>query len=110
MTSCFIRRAKKVKDRDHGQSLTEETLTEYLEGVLDPVGKAASEVHLVSCGDCRKMLAFYMNVLQPEVTSDEREMLEVITAQWDKKTTNKSVPRRKLMLPRLLAATATVAV
>jgi hypothetical protein len=37
------------KATGHGQCLTDETLTDYLEGALDPAIKAASEVHLIAC-------------------------------------------------------------
>ena len=56
---------------NHGECLTEETLTEYLEGVLDPALKAASEVHLIACDDCRNQLAFLMRVLNQEMTAEE---------------------------------------
>ena len=64
---------------DHGQCITEETLTEYLEGRLDPAIKAASEVHLVSCDDCRHHLVFYMRLLNQEIQPDESGAIEAIT-------------------------------
>jgi tetratricopeptide (TPR) repeat protein len=75
-----------VKFGDHGLCLTEETLTEYLDGALDPAIRAVSEVHLVSCSECRGRLAFLMHILQPEVTSEEANTLELIAAKWDKQT------------------------
>ena len=54
-----------MRDRDHGTCLTDETLTDYLEGALDLPLKAASEVHLVSCEDCRNQLALLMLLLEP---------------------------------------------
>jgi tetratricopeptide (TPR) repeat protein len=74
-----------VKDSDHGQCLTDETLTEYLAGDLDPAIKAASEVHLVSCGECRTQLAHFMRVLNPDVTSEEEQALVAITAEWNRR-------------------------
>jgi tetratricopeptide (TPR) repeat protein len=94
--------------RDHGECLTDETLTEYLEGGLDPAVKAASEVHLVACEECRNQLAFFMHVLQPEVTPEEANALEVIVAEWDKKKANKRVPERRAF-PRFLAALTAIA-
>jgi len=47
-----------VTDKSHGECLTEETLTEYLEGGLDPAIKLASEVHLIACDGCRGRLGF----------------------------------------------------
>jgi tetratricopeptide (TPR) repeat protein len=77
---------------DHGQCLTEETLTDYLEGELDPAIKAASEVHLVGCDDCRVKLGFYMRLLNEEVTPQETADIEVVTAEWVNKS--KRIPRR----------------
>jgi len=94
--------------RDHGECLTDETLTEYLEGGLDPAVKGASEVHLVACEECRIQLAFFMHVLQPEVTPEEASALEDIVAEWDKKTANKRVPERR-GFPRFLAALTAIA-
>ena len=98
-----------MSDRDHGQCLTDETLTEYLEGGLEPAVKAASEVHLISCDECRNQLAFFMRVLQPDVTLEEANSVKAIAAQWGKKTDNRAMPQRKLMFPRLLVALASVA-
>lgn len=78
---------------DHGQCLTEETLIEYLEGGLDPAIKAASEVHLVACDDCRLRLAFYMRVLDEEISPDEAATIQLVTAEWDKKAKDR-MPRR----------------
>ena len=52
-----------MRGNDHGQCLTEETLTEYLEGSLDPALKAVSEVHLVACDGCREQLGYFMHLL-----------------------------------------------
>ncbi len=71
---------------DHGQCLTEETLTEYLEGKLDPAIKAASEVHLVACDDCRLSLGFYMRLLDEEVRPEEVTAIQLVTAEWEKKS------------------------
>jgi tetratricopeptide (TPR) repeat protein len=78
---------------DHGQCLTEETLTEYLEGGLDPAIKAASEVHLVACDECRQRLGSYMRLLNEEVTAEEAATIQLVTAEWDKKTKERTVPR-----------------
>ena len=69
---------------DHGVCLTEDTLTDYLEGGLDPAIKAASEVHLLGCDRCRSKLGFYMQLLNEEVTADETAMIESFTAEWEK--------------------------
>ena len=78
---------------DHGQCLLEETLTDYLEGGLDPAIKAASEVHLVSCDDCRLRLGFYMRVLDSEMNREEAAAIQTFTAEWDKKRKDR-IPRR----------------
>ena len=78
---------------DHGQCLTEETLTDYLEGGLDPAIKAASEVHLVACDDCRLKLGFYMRLLKREVTGEEAAIIQSATLEWDKKGRDR-MPRR----------------
>jgi tetratricopeptide (TPR) repeat protein len=69
---------------NHGECLTEETLTEYLEGVLDPALKAASEVHLIACDDCRNQLAFLMRVLNQEMTAEETIAVQMAIAQADR--------------------------
>jgi len=69
----------------HGQCLTEETLTEYLEGGLDPVIKAASEVHLVACDNCRNRLGFFMRLMDENMTDEEAVALQTFADQWDKK-------------------------
>jgi tetratricopeptide (TPR) repeat protein len=97
-----------VSGRDHGQCLTDETLTDYLEGNLEPAVKAASEVHLIACGECRNQLAFFMRVLQPDVTSEEALALGAIAAQWKTKTGRKVMPQRKTH-PRLPLALASIA-
>lgn len=97
-----------MKDSDHGQCITEETLTEYLEGDLDPAVKAASEVHLVSCGACRGQLAFFMHVLQPDVSPEEANALEVVTAEWDMRKESQKASARNGTFPRLFAALAAV--
>jgi hypothetical protein len=78
----------------HGQCLTEETLTEYLEGVLDPALKAASEVHLIACDECRSRLVFFMRVLEKEVVAEESQALQAINYQWDKGKSKRRMPRR----------------
>jgi len=95
---------------DHGQCLADETLTEYLEGTLDPAVKAASEVHLIGCDECRNQLAFFMRVLRPEVTSEETAALEAIAAQWHDRKGGKTLPqRRRTWLSSRFPMVATVA-
>ena len=95
--------------KDHGQCVTDETLTDYLEGSLDPAIRAASEVHLVSCGRCRDRLAFFMRMLQPEVTAEETDALQVIAAEWDRNKIGREVPARSRSIGRWLAGIGAVA-
>lgn len=71
-----------MRANDHGQCLTEETLTEYLEGSLDTALKAVSEVHLVACDGCRTQLGYYMHLLRTEVCVEEQSALQTIAAKW----------------------------
>jgi tetratricopeptide (TPR) repeat protein len=78
---------------DHGQCLTEGTFVEYLEGGLDPAIKAASEVHLVACDDCRRRLGFFMRLLDEDVNPTEGRELQLIDAKWRKRHGGK-LPQR----------------
>ena len=80
---------------DHGQCITEETLTEYLEGRLDPAVKTASEVHLIECDRCRKELAFFIRLLVPAVSSEESSTLEAIQLEWDDRGRSPKFPDRR---------------
>ena len=95
---------------DHGQCLTEETLTDYLGGGLDPAIRAASEVHLVACDDCRLSLGFYMRLLDEDVTVDETTVIQLVTAEWDKKSKERMVPRTGTWKSWFLACSAVAAV
>src|SRR5881409_1682363 len=80
-TSLLYRRLNLSGDTamKHGQCMTDETLTGYLEDVLEPVVKAACEVHLIACDRCRGHLAMYMRVLRTETTPDEDGALKAIS-------------------------------
>ena len=94
---------------DHGQCLTEETLTDYLEGGLDPAVKAASEVHLLACEDCRRRLGFFMRLLDKEVSPEEAEKLQIIVSEWEKKQPQQGVPRRPGAFPARFMALVAIA-
>jgi len=79
---------------NHGLCLTEETLTEYLEGGMDPPIKTASEAHLIACDECRGRLAFFMRVLEGGVLADENLALKAINTEWDKKKLQHGLPPR----------------
>ena len=95
--------------REHGECLTEETLTEYLDGGLEPAFKAAAESHLVACAHCREQLAFFMRLLQEQITPDETIALETITAEWDTQQAKQEPLSRKTGLPRYFTALASIA-
>src|SRR5262249_7348771 len=70
---------------DHGQCLSDELLTDYLEGALDPAITAACEGHLIACDRCREGLALYMRVMQPGVTADEQAHIDQINDLWERR-------------------------
>ncbi len=79
---------------NHGQCVTEETLTEYLEGRLDPAVKTASEVHLIECDRCRQELAFFIRLLIPAVSPEESSTLQAIQLEWDDRRPSPKFPAR----------------
>jgi tetratricopeptide (TPR) repeat protein len=89
--------------------LTEETLTEYLEGSLEPAVRAVSEVHVVSCDKCRVELAVFMRLLSEEVGAEEESSLRVIAAQWDRKQNDLRLPRSTGTFPAWFLALIGVA-
>src|SRR5262245_45716965 len=79
---------------NHGKCLTDETLTDYLEGTLDPAFKAASEAHLVSCDTCRVRLAFFMRLLREDVRPAEFAALRIIEDKWSRAQSYRGFPNR----------------
>ncbi len=79
---------------NHGQCVTEETMTEYLEGRLDPAVKAASEVHLIECDRCRQDLAFFIRILTAAISPEESSVLESIHREWDVRRPGTKFPER----------------
>ena len=69
---------------NHGQCLTDEMLTDYLEGGLDPAVRAATEAHLIACDKCRTKLAFFMRLLKQEIEPAEELALSSIQQTWAK--------------------------
>ncbi len=94
---------------DHGRCLTEDTLAEYLEGGLDPVIKAASEVHLVACDECRHRLGFFMRLLDEDVTSQEAVDIQAITQQWAQSRPERVMGGRREVRRRWFLTVAAVA-
>jgi tetratricopeptide (TPR) repeat protein len=75
--------------------LTDETLTDYLEGRLDPAIKMASEAHLVSCDHCRTRLAFFMQLLNSEVKVHEEVAIRAIQERWVQTDKDQRLPGRR---------------
>ena len=98
-----------MRRNNHGQCLGEETLTEYLEGGLEPAIKAASEGHLVECEECRNKLVFWMRLLQPDVSPEEANTLETVANEWNKRTGSKAEPVQKPASRRFIVACAAAA-
>ncbi len=96
-----------MADKSHGECLTEETLTDYLEGGLDPAMKLASEVHLIACDECRIRLGSFMRLLKEEVGAEEAAAVESIAQQWNK--SKHKMPRRTGTFPNWLSRWVAVA-
>jgi tetratricopeptide (TPR) repeat protein len=106
ITSSSLEEAKSVSEH-HGQCLTEDTLTEYLEGSLDLAIKAASEVHLIACDVCRGKLGFFMRILDEDINSIETAAIQAVTDRWSK--TKREIPRRTGTMPNWLFGLVAVA-
>ena len=86
----------------HGECLTDETLTDYLGLTLDPAMKAASEVHLIACDECRVRLAFFMRVLRDGFTTEEEQTLDAVAAAWNRRKGGGAPMRRTSAYRRAL--------
>jgi len=80
---------------NHGQCLTDDSLTDYLEGVLDPALKAANEAHLVGCDDCRVKLAFFMRLLKDDMQPEEVIAIRSIQEEWTRSRNDRRLPARR---------------
>jgi tetratricopeptide (TPR) repeat protein len=76
---------------NHGQCLTDEMLTEYLEGGLDPAVRAATEAHLVACEKCRVRLAYFMRLLKQEIEPAEELALSAAQQAWTRRQGHRQV-------------------
>lgn len=79
---------------NHGECLTDETTTDYLEGSLDLAIKAATEAHLVACDSCRAKLVFFMQLLKAEVEAHEDVTLVAIQEKWSQAPSDLRFPGR----------------
>jgi tetratricopeptide (TPR) repeat protein len=86
----------------HGECLTDETLTDYLGLALDPAMKAASEVHLIACDKCRVRLAFFMRVLRDGFTPDEKQAIDAVAEAWNRRKGGGAPMRRSSVYRRAL--------
>ncbi len=64
---------------DHGECLSDESSTDYLEGRLDSVVRIAFESHLVVCDKCRDNLAMFMRILREDVRPEEDVPLQQLS-------------------------------
>ena len=94
----------------HGECLSDEVLTDYLEGNLDSVIRSACESHLIACDPCREHLALYMKILKAEVDPDEDTALQELAARWEERNPRPAPVIRRLLWSRrwILAAVAAV--
>jgi anti-sigma factor RsiW len=97
-----------VSGRDHGQCLKEDTLTDYLEGRLDPAVRAASEAHLVVCDNCRSHLGYFMRLLSDEVPVEEYTVLENLTDQSHRQRVSTTLRSSAALYKLLIAVAASV--
>jgi tetratricopeptide (TPR) repeat protein len=67
-----------IVQRKSNRCLGDEPLVGYLEGRLSPSQRATVETHLVSCSDCRQLLALYIRAVQPDISAQEQAQLEQI--------------------------------
>lgn len=67
------------RSASNGECLSEESLTDYLEGVLSPIVKNACESHLAVCDPCRENLALFMKILSEDVTPQEEVVLQKLS-------------------------------
>jgi tetratricopeptide (TPR) repeat protein len=67
---------------DHGDCLSQEELTDYLEGGLDPAIKTVTEAHLLTCDRCRESLALFMRLLKNEMTPEEAAVVQSAAESW----------------------------
>jgi tetratricopeptide (TPR) repeat protein len=62
--------------------LNDDTLTSYLEGLLDAPVRNATEQHLIGCDNCRNQLVFYMRILDEDVREEEDSLVSAAMDQW----------------------------
>jgi tetratricopeptide (TPR) repeat protein len=94
----------------HGDCLSEECLTDYLEGTLDPVVRGACEAHLITCDPCRESLALFMKVLSEETSPEEELALQQLSKMLEERNLGPVLaPARRVLPKKLVYAVAGVA-
>lgn len=66
------------------EHLSDEDVTDYLEGEVPEDKRQAIEEHLVGCDECHEKMVLYMKVLKEETTDEENQRLEQLGRMWDK--------------------------
>jgi tetratricopeptide (TPR) repeat protein len=97
----------------HGECLSEEMISNYLQGDLAPVEKGACEVHLAACDRCREELAQFMRLLRSEISSEENAILANVLEQWDQRKLQPVPPKSRSLTAKgwsLVAAGAVAAI
>jgi tetratricopeptide (TPR) repeat protein len=94
----------------NGQCLTDDTLTDYLEGSLEPVMRAAAEVHLIGCESCRASLALFMRILRTTSDPEEDAALQSIEDQFTRQSRPPVSVKKTISFGTLLLSLAAVAV
>ena len=79
--------------------LTDETVTAYLEGVLNPGIRAITERHAVECDECRERLSHFLQVLNDDITPGEEEAVDQLMRVWTKQA--EPAPVNKFETPAL---------
>ena len=87
--------------------LNDDTLTSYLEGLLDAPVRNAAEQHLIGCADCRNRLVFYMRILDEDVRVEEESLVSAAMDQWSQQPVEVE-KRRSVFSAKWLAIAASV--
>jgi len=96
-------------DTGNGECLAEDLLSGYLEGKLTPVLKAACEVHLIGCDECRQKLADFMRILQPDISEQEMAAVNAAVVRWEQRDLRAIPSRQVRSWKRVYFALATLA-
>jgi tetratricopeptide (TPR) repeat protein len=94
----------------HGDCLSDEVLTNYLEGTLDSVTRTACESHLITCDPCRQNLALYMKVLRDDVNPEEDAAVQELATLWEQRNPRPIPIQRPRPSVRWIYAVAAAAV